>query len=109
MKVDYEQLFKMLLVLNQHGIYLTGADGHVWIEQAEVDYPLTFDTIALNSKIYGGVFEAIQTFDEALHLDGQDGLLTRWNESVKDVLFLGNGGVANSRIDRVGKGKGGIY
>jgi len=108
-KPSYEKLFKMLLVMNQYGIYLSGRDGHIWIEQAEVDYPIKLETVALNSKIYGGVFEAIQTLNEALIRDGQDGLLDWWDEMVKDVLFLGDGGVAESRIDRVSMGKGGIY
>ena len=108
-KPNYEKLFKMLLAMNQYGVYLFGRDGHVWIEQAEVDHPLTFDTIAVNNKIYGGVVEAIQTLNEALIRDGQDGLIDWWDEWVKDVLFLGDGGVAESRIDRVSKGKGGIY
>lgn len=108
MKPDFEQLFKQLLILNQYGVYLRGADGHVWIESdGDCEYPLVLKNVMMNSKIYGGVIEAIETIDEALKRDGQEDLLTRWNEWGKDVLFLGQGGVSESRINEA-KGRGGI-
>ncbi len=107
---DYEVAFKKLLMMNQKGIYLVGRDGHVWIENdSEVEYPLRLKRIILNNKIYGGVFEAIDTLDSAIEQDGQGTLLEMWNELGERVLFLGDGGVDNSRIDIVVKGKGGIY
>jgi hypothetical protein len=108
MKYDYENLFKRLLMLNQKGIYLYGRDGHVWIGTDEnIEYPLNLNNVLMNTKIYGGVVEAFDTIDEALRRDGQDDLLTRWNEYGEDVLFLGRGGVDESRIDNVKSGQGG--
>ncbi len=107
---DYEVAIKKLLMMNQKGIYLMGRDGHVWIEtDNDVEYPIELKRVILNNKIYGGVFEAIDTLDSALEQDGQKTLLEMWNEWGERVLFFGEGGVDKSRIDIVAKGKGGIY
>lgn len=108
--IDYENLFKRLLMLNQIGVYLKGAHGHVWIElDEEAEYHLEFKQVAVNNKIYGGVIEAIDVMDEALRRDGQPSLMDTWEEWGKDVLFLGKGGVDESRIDEVQSGRGGLY
>lgn len=102
--INYDNLFQRLLMLNQMGAYLDGQDGHIWING-----DIGLDTIMVNSKIYGGVIEALDTIDEALRRDGQEDLLTMWNNYGKDVLFLGSGGVDESRIDKVKSGQGGIF
>lgn len=107
--MDYEKLFKRLLMLNNMGVYLHGRDGHIWITQDEnMEYPMRLNTVLLNSKIYGGVAQAIETIEEALYKDGQPTLLDRWIEFGKSEMFLGRGGVDESRIDIVAKGKGGL-
>ena len=103
MKIDWKNLFKRLLMLNQLGVYLSGQDGHIWLNGEGV-----FDSVMLNSKIYGGVIEALDTVDEALRRDGKSSLLEMWDEYGKDVLFLGRGGIDESRIDIVKIWKGGI-
>jgi hypothetical protein len=109
-KIDYENLFKRLLMLNQKGVYLNGADGHVWIEaDEEADYPLQLKNVAVNNKIYGGVIQAIDVMDVALRMDGQPDLMDTWNEWGKDVLFLGRGEFDKSRIDMVDDERGGLY
>lgn len=111
MNVNIEYYFKRLLVMNDYGVYLKGADGHIWIElDQEAEYPHKFNSIALNNKIYGGVLEAIDTFDAALVEDGQLSLIAQWELWGKDVMFYGNKiGADLSRIDRVKSGQGGIF
>mgnify|MGYP003558735722 CR=1 FL=1 len=109
MKYDFENLFKRLLVMNHRGIYLQSADGHIWIKNdPESDYPLADEltNVMLNNKIYGGIVQAVDTFDEALRIQGLPSLLEMFDE---DVLFMGRGGVDESRIDKVESGKGGMY
>lgn len=109
MNVNIEYYFKRLLVMNDYGVFLKGNSGHIWIEQSE-DFPSPFDSIALNNKIYGGVFEAIDTFDAALVADGQLSLINQWELWGKDVMFYGNKiGEDKSRIDKVKSGQGGIF
>lgn len=110
MKIDYENLFKRLLMLNQRGVYLQGRDGHVWIENdSEIEYPFVLHSVMVNNKIYGGVIQAIEVIDEALQIDGQGSLIDEWEKHGVHVLNLGYGGVDKSRIDKVSKGKGGLY
>ena len=109
MKIDYENLFKRLLMLNQMGVYLNGRDGHIWINQdANEEYPMKLDIVFLNTKISGGIIEALDTIDLALETDGQPQLLERWEEYGKDVQFLGRGGIGAGRIDIVKAGQGGL-
>lgn len=109
MEIDYENLFKRLLMLNQMGVYLNGRDGHIWINQDEnEEYPMKLDIVFLNTKIYGGIIEALDTIDLALETDGQPQLLERWEKYGKDVQFLGRGGVGAGRIDIVKAGQGGL-
>ena len=106
---NFDELFKRLLMLNQLGVYIYGRDGHRWIAcDVDIEHPLVLDHILLNSKFYGGVIEVLDTIDEALRRDGQDDLYTRWVDWGMDVLPLGNGGIAESRIDVVKSGQGGI-
>jgi hypothetical protein len=108
--INFEYYFKRLLMMNQMGIYITAADGHNWIElDEECDYHVDFERIDLNNKIYGGVLQAIDTFDDALMADGQDTLMKRWEEYGKDQFRFSKVGPDPSRIEEVDKGKGGIF
>jgi len=104
--IDFEYYFKCLLVMNHRGVYLYGADGHIWIgNDPEAEYPwsviLINAGVELNNKIYGGVLEAIDTFDAAVQSAGQPSLIEQYG----DWLFFGRRGVDASRIYR---GNGGI-
>ena len=107
--IDFEYYFKCLLVMNQRGVYLVGRDGHIWIECDEnPEYRWNDDFeesgIYLNNKIYGGIFEAIDTFDAAIQKMGQSPLIEQYG----DWLFFGRRGADNGRISEVGAGRGGI-
>lgn len=106
--MNYENLFKRLLMMNSMGVYLSGRDGHIWIETSE-DSRAYLLSISLNNKIYGGVIQAVDTFDAALQRDGQPSLMDRWNEYGITEMFLGKGGLDESRMENVPYGKGGIY
>jgi hypothetical protein len=115
MVINWEGMAKRLLALGDLGAFLGGADGHIWIQTAGRDYEenhflfpvLRNAGISLNNKIYGGIFEALDTIDEALRMAGHDILLDYYDE---DSMFLGNKiGPDMSRIDRKEKGKGGLY
>lgn len=104
--IDYEDYFKRLLAMNQRGAYLVGMNGHTYIvdndEYGGWDATLRNAGVTLNSKIYGGALEAIDTFDAAVQAAREDGLAEWW------VTEIGDGGVGKNRIDIVEKGKGGI-
>ena len=106
--MNYGNLFKRLLIMNSMGVYLYGRDGHIWIGTSDESNAYLL-SISLNNKIYGGVIQAVDTFDEALQRDGQPSLMDRWNEYGKTEMFLGKGGIDESRIGVVAYGKGGIY
>lgn len=105
-----DDLTKRLMSLMQLDAWLTGSDGHIWIESApdgddnSLDKILYDNDIALNGKIYGGILQALDTIDAALQMCGELTLLERYSESVQ---FLGEPGVARSRIDK--SKRGGIY
>ena len=106
---NYEILFKKLLMMNQRGVYLTGENGHVYTNQDEdCEHRFKFKTILLNSKNYKGVISAIETFDFAIGLEGNQTLMEDWNTWGVDVLFLGDGKIDETRVDYVEPGKGGI-
>jgi hypothetical protein len=108
-QTDYEKLFKALLVMNQAGLYIQARDGHTWIVQAPNVYRnYKLNKILLDTKFYGGIKQAIETFNEALIMDVQPSLMEDWKELSEDILFLGEGGVDESRITKVEDGKGGI-
>ncbi|MFH0938196.1 MAG: hypothetical protein V1899_02810 [Planctomycetota bacterium] len=109
-----DTLARRLLALGQMGAYLVGMDGHIWIEQDE-----NFDNeglagilrdggVALNNKIYGGVLEALDTIDEALRRAKYvyPTLLQNYDE---DILFLGETGIGQNRIEVGSPGDGGIF
>lgn len=109
MNINIGYYFKRLLVMNDYGVFLKGNSGHIWIQLSE-DFPSPFDSIALDNRIYGGVFEAIDTFDAALVADGQLSLIAQWELWRKDVMFYGrNIGAAPGRITKVKSGQGGIF
>jgi len=98
--IDYEYYLKRLIVLNARGCYLTFADGHTWIEEdlecqtgRLVSNALKAGGVSLNNKIYGGVFEAIDTLDAALQAAGEDALLLQF------WMDFGDGGADKSRIE----------
>jgi hypothetical protein len=62
--------------------------------------------VYVNDKIYGGVFEAIDTIDAGLQRAGQKPLIEQFDE--RGFIYLGDGGVDESRITKVEKGKGGL-
>ena len=107
--IDFEYYFKCLLVMNQRGVYLMGRDGHIWIEydeNSEHSWSEDFVNhgIYLNNKIYGGIFEAIDTFDVAIQKMGQEPLIKQYG----DWLFFGRRGADDERISHIGAGRGGI-
>jgi hypothetical protein len=113
-----ENLAERILALNDIGCSLIGRDGHIWIEENNLDGDGDFVSelslilkeagVCLNSKIYGGILQALDTIDEALRLAGTNNLLNRYIEN-KDRIFFGDPGIGISRIDIQEKGKGGIY
>ena len=104
-----DNLLERLLIMNQHGLYLRTADGHIWIWQdPECEGQFVFDKVMLNSKIYGGILQAVDTVDRAIQICGYPSLIDQWNEWGKTELFFGRGGVDESRIDIVSEGRGGL-
>jgi hypothetical protein len=104
-------LSKRLLGAMQLGIYLTGADGHIWIH-SDADGPdhgindiLYAGHIHINTKIYGGVLEALDTIDRALDLCGSKPLI-EWYTPYNH--FMGEPGVAENRISRSSSRSGGL-
>ena len=90
--------------MNSRGAYINFYGGHTWISiDKEQDYFWELDKVILNSKFYGGIIQAVDTFDEAIQICGYEPLINYWNE---DEHRLGNGGVDNSRIDKVSKDGG---
>lgn len=105
--IDFEYYLKCLLVMNDRGVYLTSRDGHTWIDfdpecENNWNYDFAENGIYLNNKIYGGVFEAIDTFDEAIQRMGEEPLIKQF------YFYFGRRGVAENRIEKVGRGRGGI-
>jgi hypothetical protein len=106
-EINYENLFKTLIRLNELGIYITTADGHYWIHYETLDYSdfgklLEKNGVLLNNKIYNGFIEAIATAAQALELC-----------DVKLDLTFDDGelfpsGYAADRIACVERGKGGL-
>ncbi len=102
-----------LLALMQFGGRIHGADGHIWIsvEQDYVGYGFNLHEwlraggIYLNSKIYGGVLEALDTIDAALAKIDKPTLFELYNP---EIQFLGERGVGEGRIQKVKKGRGGV-
>ena len=90
--INYEEVSKKLLSLMQMGTILKGRDGHIWIdfnwfnEDDLVEILLSYG-VEINTKIYGGVIEALDTIDRALELAGETSLLERFNP---DIQFFGN-------------------
>ena len=112
---NYEKMFKQLFMLGNGGVYLTVNSGHTWIEQDEnadrrIDEMLMFAGVSVNNKIYGGIAEALDTMDAALKAVGQPSLVEQYDEFMNDGFYqIGDGGVDESRIKIVEKGKGGLY
>lgn len=113
-QLNHEVLWKRLLALMDMSGYLISRDGHIWIECEMGEYSDTHSLsdilkecgVILNSKIYGGILEALDTIDLALHSCGKPSLLESYNP---DIQFLGSKfGADVSRVDIVGKGRGGI-
>jgi hypothetical protein len=106
MKVDNERLSKRLLALMQMGVCLVGRDGHIWIEEEPAIDGLSLSSelkrggVRINSKIYGGILQALDTIDEALEKAGQPPLEEFYS---KDIQFLGDPGIDRSRITQLGK------
>jgi len=105
------ELAKRLLMLGMQGVFLTGADGHIWINyDNEVNDWLSFQekllkfNITFNSKIYGGVLEALDTIDYTLRLMGEPSLLEQWVGYGYNIMFLGEKGPDYSRVNRGGCG-----
>lgn len=111
-KPDLEHYFKRLLVLNRLGIILEYRDGHTWISDVpiyeddwqdsslwcrKVNSILRDNHILLNTKIYGGILSAIDTIDAALQMAGMEPLIDQFDSR----MYLGSGGVDESRIDKV--------
>ena len=108
--INFETYFKRLLMMNSLGVYVTHADGHNWIElDEECDYHAKFAAVCLNNKIYGGVLEAIDTFDAALIADGQNSLMQMWENYGQEVYMFRKIGADMSRIEKVANGQGGIF
>ena len=107
------ELAVRLLALMQLGGRISGADGHIWISVEEDDCGYGFNLhewlraggIYLNSKIYGGVYEALDTIDAALAKIDKPSLFELYNP---DIQFLGHRGVGEGRIQKVKKGQGGV-
>ncbi len=109
------ELWMRLLALMQLGGRISGADGHIWIDagsQDELDFMdfslqgwLRAGGIYLNSKIYGGVLEALDTIDAALARVGKPTLFELYSP---EIQFLGRRGVGEDRIQKVKKGQGGV-
>lgn len=103
-KPDFEKLFKALAVMNHLGYSVYAADGHTWIQWDENRKNIFVD-VCLNNKIYGGIAEAVETFDAAYQMDGNPPLVDEFDAF---GLLVGKGGVDHSRIDKC-EGKGGVY
>lgn len=105
--VDWERLAKRLLGAGQLGVSLQGADGHIWIHEAEVDHCLSDalrpSGVQLDGKIYGGILEALDMIDVALAMSGAPVLLELYSDQNH---FLGEGGVDETRIERGEPGDG---
>lgn len=70
---------KRLVALNSMGVYLTVGSCHVYLNcDAECESLLSLDLIGVNSKIYGGIVQALDVMDEALRRDGKPTLLERF-------------------------------
>ena len=106
-----EILFKRLLALGNLGVYITRADGHYWLNVGEVDEGenaaeiLRREGIAVNNKIYGGFIEAIETMATALRMAGVKIDETEYDDEWDFPPLIAD----MSRIDRVKKGRGGIF
>ncbi len=102
-----------LLALMQLGGRIHGADGHIWISTEEDNCGYGFGLyewlraggVYLNSKIYGGVLEALDTIDAALAKIDKPTLFELYDSRVQ---FLGQRGVGEGRIQKVKKGQGGV-
>jgi len=107
----HEKNFKRMIALNSLGSHLYFRDGHTWIgdtsDEVESIYSLRTilmdNKILLNTKIYGGILEALDTVDEALFQAVGKKLVDFFEPS---FMFMGDGGIDRSRIDKVKVGGG---
>jgi hypothetical protein len=115
------ELEKCLIVLMKNGIYIQHADGHRWIhcgnsidseeyDRGEYSYDAELKKygIQVNSKIYGGVCEAVVVVNETWKMMYNRTLIQEfdnWFDVEWDVAGVDNW---QSRIDRYEKGTGGL-
>lgn len=76
-------LEKKLILLNRLGIWIEYADGHTWIRSEENYNGWSYSSIlkshgvSVNTKIYGGLEEALDVVDRSFELMGIKPLLSR--------------------------------
>ena len=105
--MDWKKAFECLAEANRLGICIEEADGHWWINCVETycgfDYNKHLDKhgVSVNSKIYGGILEALAVIDDSLRLCGGRGLIYTTD-------YLGEYVTDMSRITRTEPGEGGL-
>lgn len=104
--MNWENLAKRLLVLMGRGVYLTSDSGHIWFEYDDTEdhyFANLFRNkgLSLNSKVYGGVLEALNIIDKALEAIGEPPLIEQWDA---DWMFLGEDSYRPCRFNFVKPG-----
>lgn len=115
--LNHELLAKRMIALNQMGCHLKFQDGHCWIVGEQVDEfedsllngALQDAGVSLNTKIYGGLLEALNCVDLALTKAREPTLLELYGIFFREgLVFLGNNTTDASRVSECQKGCGGL-
>lgn len=105
---------KRLIAAMCHGVYIDHRDGHRWIEcdrdkEYNLHEMLRREGVMLNNKIYGGVDEALDVIDQALTSADFLSLEHDFDASFDAGDVECRSLYADSRVDTVLKGTGGVF